>query len=462
MQIRTFDVGQADARLLTSADETILIDVDKTAIEGKLPEEVNQIDRCFVTHLDQDHVRGLNSLVNEGMSIQQVVEPDSSCYEIRNPKTKKPKNRVTKDIAENYDKNIDSLGVESIKQVTTGDSIPLDSDAEIQILGPPPNIDGERPFESPRNEIKDGELKGANENSIAFTLESEDDRTALFMGDVEDSRYCETEKWYVEQHHDSDSEIDLDCDVLFPGHHGSKNATSREFLDAADPEMAVISADPNEYGHPHPDMLRRLHERDVDVYVTDVHGTTDVELAENIPIEHDSEGEMTDPWRVTEEIATEMDDPVPEWVKTAELEEKLDEEQKRNEKLEEENEELKEQLKAERETNGALTAENERSIINGTLNQLSSILGRNDPEEPRTNRSTTSDTGSKDNTSTNTQETSIWEYQSVKDVEVTKGEEGRKAGKEISSTDGESTSNSESNRTDRNSDDENLGDGFSA
>jgi hypothetical protein len=42
-----------------------------------------------------------------------------------------------------------------------GDSITLDSGAEIQILGPPPNVDGERPFESPKENLQEGELKGA-------------------------------------------------------------------------------------------------------------------------------------------------------------------------------------------------------------------------------------------------------------------------------------------------------------
>ena len=42
------------------------------------------------------------------------------------------------------------------------------------------------------------------------------------------------------------------------GHHGSKTSTTAEFLAAVDPRLAVISADPDEYGHPHPEVMARL------------------------------------------------------------------------------------------------------------------------------------------------------------------------------------------------------------
>ena len=70
------------------------------------------------------------------------------------------------------------------------------------------------------------------------------------------------------------SGIDLSCDVLVPGHHGSATATSWEFLEATVPEYAVIScgAD-NQYGHPDQDTMDKLQDMGINVFRTDKQGT---------------------------------------------------------------------------------------------------------------------------------------------------------------------------------------------
>ena len=51
----------------------------------------------------------------------------------------------------------------------------------------------------------------------------------------------------------------LHADVLKVGHHGSKNSTTQEFLDAVAPTIAIISSgEDNPYGHPSPELLERL------------------------------------------------------------------------------------------------------------------------------------------------------------------------------------------------------------
>jgi competence protein ComEC len=48
-------------------------------------------------------------------------------------------------------------------------------------------------------------------------------------------------------------------DVLKVAHHGGRHSTSPEFVETARPKFAVVSAGfGNMFGHPHPDVVRRL------------------------------------------------------------------------------------------------------------------------------------------------------------------------------------------------------------
>lgn len=74
------------------------------------------------------------------------------------------------------------------------------------------------------------EAKGSNNNSVAIKLTNKEN-SFIFTGDAEH----ESEKAMC------NSGIDLNCDVLVPGHHGSATATSWDFLQKTVPEYAVIS-----------------------------------------------------------------------------------------------------------------------------------------------------------------------------------------------------------------------------
>ena len=65
-----------------------------------------------------------------------------------------------------------------------------------------------------------------------------------------------------------------DVDILVAGHHGSGYSTCEELLAAVRPEIVCISvgAD-NSYGHPAPELLKRLWEYGCTVYRTDLHGS---------------------------------------------------------------------------------------------------------------------------------------------------------------------------------------------
>lgn len=106
-------------------------------------------------------------------------------------------------------------------------------------------------------------LEESNENSVAFVL-SAFGTDALFLGDMA----SEVEEVLAVP----------DIDVLMVAHHGSRFSTSQRLLEAAQPETAVISYGRNTYGHPNPDVLRRLRAARVEVHQTFLEGAVRVPL----------------------------------------------------------------------------------------------------------------------------------------------------------------------------------------
>ena len=66
--------------------------------------------------------------------------------------------------------------------------------------------------------------------------------------------------------------------ILKAAHHGSATSTSDAWLDALRPAIAVVSCGrDNPFGHPAPAVMRRLRERDVEVFRTDQDGAITIE-----------------------------------------------------------------------------------------------------------------------------------------------------------------------------------------
>ena len=62
--------------------------------------------------------------------------------------------------------------------------------------------------------------------------------------------------------------------MLKVAHHGSTTSTSAPFLAAVHPRLALVSVGAgNSYGHPGPEVMRRLAEAGVEVLRTDRLGT---------------------------------------------------------------------------------------------------------------------------------------------------------------------------------------------
>ena len=63
-----------------------------------------------------------------------------------------------------------------------------------------------------------------------------------------------------------------DIEVLLVSHHGSRYSSDEKFLQAVQPETAIISVGDNSYGHPSDEAMTRLIEAGAEIYRTDLHG----------------------------------------------------------------------------------------------------------------------------------------------------------------------------------------------
>jgi len=105
----------------------------------------------------------------------------------------------------------------------------------------------------------------ANNNSIVLSL-SYGDVDFLFTGDAE----REAEGAMIVQ-----SVVSVpDVEILKVGHHGSRTASSPQFLNTVKPEVAIYMCGVgNTYGHPHQETIIALNNIGAKVYGTDVNGT---------------------------------------------------------------------------------------------------------------------------------------------------------------------------------------------
>jgi len=124
----------------------------------------------------------------------------------------------------------------------------------IEILHPPPARDNAAP------------AAPSNERSLVIRL-AIGEASVLLMGDAGP----EAERALL------DSGLDLHCDVLKAGHHGSAASTSADFLAAVRPRLVLVSSgEGNTYGFPSPAFLERCRLAGAAVARTDLDGAIEI------------------------------------------------------------------------------------------------------------------------------------------------------------------------------------------
>ncbi len=234
-EIHYLDVGQGDAIYIKVNGKNILIDAGPKDASDKLVKQlkdlnVNTLDMVFASHPHEDHIGGMVSIF-KNFSVKSFYMPKVTHT------TKTFNNMITE---------VDKAGLK-IQNVKSGMSIDLGKGAEFKIFSP----------------VKDSYEELNNYSPIMkFTYGK---KSFMFTADAE----VLSEKEVLKKFDASE----LKSDVLKVGHHGSTTSTCDEFLNAVNPEIAVISLGAgNSYGHPHKEIMEKLNGKKLKIYRTDTQG----------------------------------------------------------------------------------------------------------------------------------------------------------------------------------------------
>lgn len=233
LKIHFVDVNQGDCTfIVTPTKKTILIDGGGSNLEdfdvGKdtllpyiLDRGYTDIDYIMVSHMDQDHVGGLLTIMQE-IKVRNVII------------SKQGEN------SENFQKLIKLVEEKRINLilVNKGERLKIEKDLYFDVLWP-----------DSTNFITENAL---NNNSIVCKLYYKD-FSMLFTGDIE-----ETAEKQILKEYKNKLNI-LDSTILKVGHHGSKTSSTKEFIEEIKPKIALIGVGKsNKFGHPNDEVIERL------------------------------------------------------------------------------------------------------------------------------------------------------------------------------------------------------------
>lgn len=230
LKITMLDVGQGDGIWIeTEKGKHYLIDCGSTS-ESELGQYTllpflkytgtHTIDAVFLTHLDEDHISGIETLLQneEGICVKKIILPQAVLHD---------------DAYETFIALCEKQRV-TYTFMKTGDVL-REGKMTLTALHP------------------DADYQTESRNAYSLVLKLEyDSFHALFTGDVE----SDGEEAIVEQMGE-----EWKCHVYKVSHHGSRYSNSKELIDAIHPMISLIScAKKNRYGHPHTETIQRLND----------------------------------------------------------------------------------------------------------------------------------------------------------------------------------------------------------
>ena len=232
--VKIMDVGQADAALIYSNGCSAVIDAGLTSSADDISADlkgadIKDIDALLITHLHMDHAGALAKIAMS-FPIDNLIIPNRDSSAEAMPTVNEAEKRV---VAEKG----------KVFTATEGMNFNI-GEFEVTLLAYFPDATKE------------------NDRSV-ITMAKIGNRKFLFTGDAEKA----TEADVLAE------KLNIDCDVLKVGRHGSNSSSTAAFLKAASPKYAAISVGKdNMYSHPSNKTIVALKNCGAEVYRTDKNG----------------------------------------------------------------------------------------------------------------------------------------------------------------------------------------------
>lgn len=239
LTVKVLDVGQADAILIQTPTQTVLVDSGDVGTKAKLISYIKNsgvrvLDKVIITHAHADHLGGMSEVLNS-LTVKQIYD---SAY----PAT-----------TAMYRKYLSTVKEKKIPfaRLKSGDTIDLNDGIMLKVLAPGKDF------------IKGSDSDVNNSSIVAKLIFGE--FSMLLTGDAE----AESEQQMLKHW-----KADLESKILKSPHHGSSSSSTAAFLKAISPEAVIISVGKdNEYHHPHPSVMKRYQKEKYKIYRTDIDGT---------------------------------------------------------------------------------------------------------------------------------------------------------------------------------------------
>ena len=278
LQVHVLDVGPVEGDsilIIAPGGKTVLIDAGdagkgKVILDALKRYNVQQLDYFIATHPHPDHIGGADEVIKatkvlnvidngQGPDVPESLAGQSKAAKTADKKSVKPVGKkpdkslaITK-FFDDYKNAITQSGAH-YEQAQPGAKYDLGGGARLTILGPM------EPLFTKEQTKTGGNLPNAN--SIVLRLDY-GDFSMLLPGDAEEQS----------EHRMLTKDLNLKVKILKVAHHGSKYASSQDFVDRVKPEVAIISCGEwNRYGHPAQAVLDRLKAVNTKVFRTDLQG----------------------------------------------------------------------------------------------------------------------------------------------------------------------------------------------
>lgn len=234
-EVHFLDVGQGDCAIIHTYDnKTIIIDggghhykeIDENTGSSIIKpfldyKNIKTIDMAVISHFDSDHATGIVELIDL-VPIKLIAisdyefEEDNAIYNLFNERV--------------LEKNI------PVVKINIGDSFSVNENSFVECIYP---LD---------RKIVGDDGSNSGSNVLRFSYGEID---FLFTGDIA----------FKDEEVILKSGLNIEAEVLKIAHHGSKNSSSVEFLEACESEYAIYSAGKNNlYNHPSEETISRVLE----------------------------------------------------------------------------------------------------------------------------------------------------------------------------------------------------------